>query len=658
MIELDLLVTVQVRGPYLSQACGPGAYGVDAVALRDADGHPLLPGSHVRGRLREALTELSTVVEGDSNGTEWLGPAVNRKQVEVGHGLRKFGWYVGDFRASDLRLAASCEHLLTRIQIDPATGSVRKGALLVAECAVPAGDVADFTGYVTVSSADDKELAQVLKWLRAAVAWIPSVGAFRNVGFGRVKSSAVTVHAARDWREQPADLAKDTLAQKSGVEVPASVTVLRPRGRSDNPPTGVPARLLRVTLDEPFCVGGKRRDRNLVGSLRHLSGAVLKGAVAHQLQRILGLDHRQDLSNRAGSGRWGDLCRNFSKIRFCAAFPARLGAQNRPLMTPLSFFKGTDTSQTIRDASHLQGPFLIRRDGQDVSPEFSPDWKSSRTPGWEAGMARPDVELRVRTAVDSSRRRAEDEHLFAQELVLSKQTHRDSRTGLQTGEDPLCWIGTVDFHGLGLSERDRQDLWDDLEAFLEPAVLRIGKTKARAKLSLGGGWEPAGASSVVDNRWVMVLQSPALIVDPIELHAAWQRGEDATERLYRAAFQRLSGGSLELVQHFADQQLHGGFFAHRADAASYQPFLVTEAGSVFVFKPGEHQDAHGQTKTCVATIESWIKEGLPTPSWASSRHKDRYSTNPFLPQDGFGEVAVNIPAQLALRAKENEVRML
>ncbi len=657
MIELDLRVTLHVQGPYLSQACGAGGYGVDAVALRDANGHPLLPGSHVRGRIRESLAELSAAVGAGSNGAAWLGPDADRERVQVDRGLRRSGWYVGDFCASELSQDSSAEHLVTRIQIDPDTGSVKKGSLLVAECAVPLGDVAVFCGCVTLSAGDEVELATVLKWFCAAVAWIPSVGAFRNVGFGRIQASAVTVQSVRDWRAHAAAPATDKL-KETRVEVSPAMTVLKPRDPNTCRPVCAPARLLRVSLEEPFCVGGKRRNRNLVGSLRHLSGAVLKGAVAHQLQRILGLDHRQDLAKQGVSGRWKNLCENFSKIRFCAAFPSRIAADKRPLVTPLSLFQGLDDAHTVRDASHLAGPFLVRREEQELAPEFSPDWKSPATNGWEAGMAWPDVELRVRTAVDSSRRRAQDEHLFAQELVKNKQTHRDDRTGVKTGEDALCWLGTVDLHGLELAENEQQALWDDLETLFELAVLRIGKTKARARLSLEDAATPAGSSDPIDNRWVVVLQSPALIVEPHKLETAWKDGKDATECLYRETFQKLSGQSLTLVNHFADQQLHGGFLAHRADAESYQPFLVTEAGSVFVFAPAGGQDAEGQATDPRATIESWSKCGLPLPEWAAGKHGGEFATNPFLPQDGFGEIAVNIPAQLKLLASKQEVRTL
>ncbi|MCA9208466.1 MAG: hypothetical protein KDA55_08935, partial [Planctomycetales bacterium] len=76
--------------------------------LVDAKRRPLLPGSHVRGRIREALLgdhdgktpglwQLAAAFPPD--GVEWLGPAASRDDVDASTGLRRFGWHFGDFVA-------------------------------------------------------------------------------------------------------------------------------------------------------------------------------------------------------------------------------------------------------------------------------------------------------------------------------------------------------------------------------------------------------------------------------------------------------------------------------------------------------------------------------------------------------------------------------
>lgn len=660
MIECDLQLIFTIAGPYLSRSSTTGGYGIDAVPLRDAQGRPLLPGSHVRGRIRESLDgshdrELPGLWQMSGKpalAEQWIGPAPTRDDVEPDVGLRRFGWHFGDFSAP---LAAASGYTLTRIELDDESGSAKSGALQVIEPAVPPGESAEFTGMVTVSAANEVELAEAVRWLLAGARCVPSLGSFRNVGFGRVTNVTASIVAARSWHGA-IELAK---LAPSGVTMAAEAVVRSPRAAATAvaAPPKTSHRLLRVTMHEPFCVGGKRRDRNTIESLRHLTGAVLKGAVAHLLARIHGLSHRADLTKAGVTGRWSLLCRHFSAWQFRTAFPANADVTSRPLVAPLSLFKIKQGGQEqVRDAARIGGPFLIWQEKKDeqperwISPAFSPDWKSHSTPGWDAGMAEPAVELRIRTSIDSAARRVRDEHLFAMEMVRPGALH---------------WLGSISLDAASLSESDQARLWDDLESLLEIAVLRIGKTKSRATFSLQNVPPTnrfSSSAQAVDGRWVVVLQSPALLVDPRKLHDQWTRGVDATEALYKEAFAELSGGqraALVLVDHFADQQLHGGFLAVRdqpqliSSPEKYAPLLTTEAGSVFVLRAMENRDADAQ-----AIIDRWLQSGLPLPAWAKDRHGEDFQTNPFLPQDGFGEIAVNVPAQLELAPSDTEIKKL
>ncbi len=70
----------------------------------------------------------------------------------------------------------------------------------------------------------------------------------------------------------------------------------------------------------------------------------------------------------------------------------------------------------------------------------------------------------------------------------------------------------------------------------------------------------------------------------------------------------------------------------------YNPFLLTDAGSVFVLEAEAGQQPLAQTK-----IDDWLQFGLPLPDWAVKRYGDHGSTCPFRRVDGFGEIAVNLP---------------
>ena len=640
MIEIDVSLKLTVNGPFLSQSSSVGGFGVDAVALRDRDGFPLLPGSQVRGGIREAMAELFP--NDPDSLLQSLGPVVERGEIGS-DAMRRHPWYFEDFKTTQFQQTSPYDGLLTRIKLDYETGSVEFGAMLVLECAVPPGERAEFTGLITVTAEDANDAANQLKRLTAAARWIPSVGSFRSVGFGRVAGAAVTVIEERHWSANSTQAVNPV----SGLPTNSPIVVKTPRGPSTPPAVHPRSRLLTVRMESPFCVGGRRRDRNVHRSLTHLTGAVLKGAVAQQLRRIVGLNHRDALAKHSVNGLWNALCQNYSDVRFLVAFPAACGSTHRPLVDPLSLFKGD--SNAVRDASSLDQPFLVKASQTSdrwTAPAFSIDWKSDETTDWDSGRRQPVKELRLHTAIDSVKRRAKDEHLFAHELVHSKTKDGNA----------------VVFHGRitlpsGWDAQTQARVWDELEALFDMAVFRIGKTKARARFQLSDPpVDPQRASSTKtdNNRWVIALQSPALILNPQVVHDEWIKGNDNSEALYASYFETISNQSLKLVNQFRDGSLHGGFLSYRSNSKNYCPFLVTESATVFVL---EAVDPNKQAEA-QQFVQNWFDTGLPLPDWAITRHGSDFDANPFLPRDGFGEIAVNVPAHLALALKENEVTLL
>ncbi len=70
-IHLDL----KILGPFLTAAVNPRDYGVDKSFFRDESGQLTIPASHIKGKLRMALEELSHVWDGVSAGdiARWFG---------------------------------------------------------------------------------------------------------------------------------------------------------------------------------------------------------------------------------------------------------------------------------------------------------------------------------------------------------------------------------------------------------------------------------------------------------------------------------------------------------------------------------------------------------------------------------------------------------
>ena len=641
MLELRLHVVLKIQGPFLSKSSSVGGYGVDAVALRDALGRTVLPATQVRGRLRDALNELA-VADGSlpDRIAQWFGPEVNREDDMPGSGPRPRGLVVSDF-LGPVPAATGRPPSLTRIQIDRQTGAVKRGAMLMIEPAASPGDALELSGTVEFCEATRQELLDAVDRVYRGLLWIPAFGTFRSVGFGRLTGVRIAGARLCVWGEDEAAEARAVVEQLqalTGDRVPVETPSRSPPPFVHHTGDEVPVRwAVAVQIDEPFCVGQRRNDRNLVTSASYLSGAVLKGAVAASLLRIHDLPPRADAAQAITDGPWAELASVLDQLRFCSAFPAAAGGRQRPLWPrPESLVK--DSEGRCFDVALCPGAFLFQTADGPCAPSFPLDWKRQDTGEWNSEWSEPGSEFRLHTAIDPKFRRARTNHLFSRQMILP---------------EGYLWWGTVDLHRV--PSEARPAIWKALAEFLERATLRIGKTKSRARMTMV---EPfAGPSDLaawadpaqpeLRNLWVVVLQSPALLADPLRLSG--RRDSDPLATEYENVWSELSDKRLRLERFFARQSLQGGFLASRAARASersYEPFLVTDPGSVFVLR------ASGAVEDAQAEIEKWLNAGLRLPDWASKRYGDRFTTNPYLPQDGFGEIAVNLPVHRLLALPE------
>lgn len=637
MIEIDLEVTIEITGPFLSKSSGVGAYGIDSAAFRDHAGNPVIPGSHVKGRSREQMEILRSAMPNKLSSElvrKWFGPPVNLNVDDVGIDDRpRFAsWYFGDFTCTDKNVQDE-PATYTRIKIDSRTGAVEHGALQVIECALAPNEAKPFTGTVTiVCETEQVELA--IKALHRSISMIPSLGSFRSVGFGKVKSVQCKACETRF-------LSCDPVPQnfQSSVNDLANVPV---RSWVPNPvlanSNDAAAKTLVVELEDSFCVGQRRTNRNIYRSVDDLGGPVLKGALAFQLQRLLGKNPGEDLAGH--NGAFEAVCQNFASMRICNARPASSSSIMRPVAQPISLFKTTSTADQVFDAALESGAFLTRNGEDQSAPAFSVDWKSSTLEGFDTDGKSPRRELRLRTAIDSEQRRAKDEHLFGYELVHPF----DSESG-----EPLHWLGRIELSSIDSSLRSQ--IWNELQSAFDLLVFRIGKTKTRARFRLIDE-QPQNVVKPIEagteQLYVVTLQSNCLLLDIEEIATAWEKdGKDKSTELYRSVFTELSNGSLSLRNRYALEELHGGFPVHRAQKGSYHPAILSQAGSVFVFSvlPGKEADA-------AAAVGNWQLQGLPIPEWVAKEYGTNYTSNPFLPSAGFGEIRVNCQKQMGLKLPE------
>jgi hypothetical protein len=153
-----------------------------------------------------------------------------------------------------------------------------------------------------------------------------------------------------------------------------------------------------------------------------------------------------------------------------------------------------------------------------------------------------------------------------------------------------------------------------------------------------------------DGRCIVVLQTDALMLDPWELSGG---DRETVKAAYAGYWQAASGGVLKLERHLAAQKLLGGYLGRRfrpLGETDYYPFFLTAAGAVFVLKATDPDKA---AELC----KNWKTWGLPPPDWALEKRYGKTESGrldwrqcPFTPENGFGEIAINLPCHWDLQA--------
>ncbi len=365
----------------------------------------------------------------------------------------------------------------------------------------------------------------------------------------------------------------------------------------------VPTDLSRYDLiihpESAFCLAERRLALNLFKSSDVIPGGAVLGALVTMWRSLLG----QGKIDQHFDAERPELGQYFNQLHITHAFPGT--DSGRPTRQPLSLVKA---GSHLYDVALCEGAGLINGE----APAFSVDWKESADVSQLFGWAEVKRELRVRTAIDPKTRRAADEALFAYEMIVPT----------------IAWHACLDLSDVPESARPK--VVEQLQSLMAYGLMGIGRTKTYAQVELQAHQMPLDLQEKED--WVLTLQTPALLCNPdhyLNLQNA-----------YAQVFKELSGGRLELVRFFATQSLAGGYYLWRRFQSpnNYQPYLLTDAGSVFVLR--------GAVKDL---IEKWARKGLPLPKWAVEKYQragkpgDFWANCPYIPQNGYGEIAVNLP---------------
>lgn len=586
--HFDLCITL--TAPFNTAASEPSRLGIDSPLLRDHRRRICLPGTLLQGRVFEEVGNWASFPElqkrlGDTASSASLQP--NRK-----------GLIFGDLVVTDPQRSQTTTFV--RIGMDKdGKGAVDPGALQVIELPAGSGTHLVFQGYV-LAVCSDSEAQSLAKELLGALRLVPTFGADRSVGFGVVHSVDVTLRPAL----APAPLAW-----------PGDTTAVD----------------LAVTLDRPFLVTeSSPRDNLFIGS-EIIPGNAIKGAFA-------------DTCIALGC----PLPTGFDDIVFRHAL-CRLG-EHRPRALPASLaqFKRGKNDEVAIDLADQDGAVVLGKGDALAAPQFAVDWKDPPRPPYAKfnattqvslkqhfGWATPSRELRVRTAIESATRAAADAQLFAYEQVI----HEENRGGSDAPNwQSHVWTTRIDISALAPNEQINARI-QILEVF-RYGLVGLGKTRAHVNVVAISAHNRAPAKLQAGGRLYLTLQTPALLSKPGSL----SEGADSQALFdaYADTIRELSGGSLTLSHFYARQTLRGGYYQQqrfKQNNARYEPWLMTNAGSVFVLTIANAEQAS-------KSLDQWEQRGLPIPPAWDGKFAD-WRTNPYLPQNGFGEIAVNYPEHKA-----------
>lgn len=594
-------VSLNVLGPILTAGATRAAWGVDVTFYRDWLGSLALPGSHIRGKLREAMEEIDGIQNQARLGVkEWFGDKsgdtadMTESYLPV-RGILK----VTDFVVSSTTEESARERTRTRIRIEPDRGAVDEGAMLIAESPFSSGEEVQWSGSVEFFCAEG-EVTKLIEKIRKAFHFVTSVGAEKTVGYGRLKNvefgDAMVVRAEP---VQPAD------GNQKGLK-------------------------LSVAPQEPLLIGGVRPRENIFVSEKIIPGAVLKGAFAVGLNRLAGnplLHAPIDEKNSEVIGIYPCLGRHFTGLRFLHAIPG-LEAFDRAETAPLSLVRYGKDYDDIAFADHDS---VWARNSTPVS--FQIDWKDQK--GIPPQYELPDLEYHpvTRTAVDDITRKADEGQLYSFHMIKPKTIQR-APGGAVNGCLPLYWNSEIHFPD-GISAEEAGVLEGEIRSALPLALRYLGKRQSLVEPHL------ASMDQIPDRNHdsgpvAVVLQTPAIMLDPETLAGNVRDIFDDSDRLrdlYDDYWKKMLGDAATLKTFFAGQELRGGYLGMRFLKERYRPFYLTSAGSTFIIESADRQ--------CMEVLAGLEENGLPLPAWARKAYGDlAWLWCPYIPQNGYGEIIV------------------
>lgn len=583
----DLAIHITLSGPLLTQSSEPGDFGLDIVVAKTGNGDPYIPGTLLMGKLAQAWQEISGAVNSHPSfapDTErWLGKT-SKNNIPI----RKQLFF------SDLVLKESLtdDFVHHRVTIDEQRGAASRQQLASIESPFLQGKEYVFNGTIIFFASQEDSIA-IEKYVKTGLRWLPQLGAMRTIGYGRVQSI--------------------TFPSPKNVSIPSPAA-----------PVIIPDKIwLKIQPEYPFCLSKTSVADNLFESTDIIPGSVLIGSIM-TTWNCLTANQSGTASDISDNSRQ-ELKDNFNALRITHAFPSD-ESHKRPVVYPKSLVK-IFQDDNFYDVASCEKPCLIK----GKVPAFSIDWKDDSDVAKAFGWTPVPRELRIRTGIDPDRLRSAENELFSFEQVIP---------------DKHSWYAELD---LGSIEETQQEIvLSQLRSLLSQGMIGLGKTKtpatvefilSPAQITPTRSFDPKPVNT---NQWIITLQSDTLLGSPETMDET--SGVDALRKMYETAWQELSDNKLHLIRYFASQRLTGGIWRRKTMQKGhlYRPWLLTEAGSVFVLEAG------GNISDARLVIEKWLQHGLPLKRAVLEYYRlgsdpsTFWQSCPYIPENGFGEITVNL----------------
>jgi hypothetical protein len=248
-------------------------------------------------------------------------------------------------------------------------------------------------------------------------------------------------------------------------------------------------------------------------------------------------------------------------------------------------------------------------------------------------------------------------------------------TGLPTTPAPPTASSTAS-SSISIPDVPRDDwspLLDLLGALLAEPLAPLGKTKATVEVLPRDApygtsgccrWSPDTAAwpRQPDAAICILLQSSAALLPP-GLQCSGSNGGADLAQAYAQVWRRLSDKRLTLRHWYARETLAGGRYwlsRFQGRTPPYHPVLLTLPGSVFILRPARG----AKPRDIQETLRRWHREGLPAigapgdpadpARGPSAGGADAYRHNPWIPQNGYGEVVIDPHPSRRLQPSQEE----